>query len=91
MGFFSKTTKWKDETGKKSINFCISYGLLHELDGLKQATGGTRSEMIRTAIRLYIKEKKSQLAAQERRDLETYHVKKQNRKRQVITGLLPDY
>jgi len=91
MGFFSKTTTWKNETGQKSINFCMPHGLLHELDSLKQATGGTRSEMIRTAIRLYIKEKKNQLATQERLDLETYHIKCQNRKRQVITGLLPDY
>lgn len=85
------TTDWKFETGQTSINFCMPYALLCELDGLKQTTGNTRSEMIRTAIRLYIREKKSQLAELEIKELEAYHVKRQNQSRRINTGLLPDY
>jgi len=84
------TTEWKYDTGQTSINFCISYALLFELDGLK-TTGSTRSEMIRTAIRLYIKEKKSQLAEMEMKELENFHVRKVNQSRRINTGLLPDY
>lgn len=86
-----KTTEWKFETGQTSINFCMSYSLLCELDGLKQTTGNNRSEMIRTAIRLYIKEKKEQLAELEIKELENYHIKRQNQSRIINTGLLPDY
>ena len=89
--FMGKTTAWKEATGQQNINFCLPYSLLNELDRLKDVTGGTRSEMIRTAIRLYIKMKMDQLAEQERKALENYHVRQQNQRRQVNTGLLPDY
>lgn len=84
------TTDWKYDTGQTSINFCISYALLCELDGLK-TTGSTRSEMIRTAIRLYIKEKKGQLAEMELKELENYQIKRANNSRKINSGLLPDY
>jgi metal-responsive CopG/Arc/MetJ family transcriptional regulator len=85
------TTDWKFDTGQTSINFCVPYALLCELDGLKQTTGNNRSEMIRTAIRLYIKVKKEQLADQELKELENYHVRRVNNSRRINTGLLPDY
>ncbi len=85
------TTEWKRENGLRSINFCIPIALLQELDWLKQATGSTRSEMIRTGIRMYIMDKKNQLAHQERKALEAHSVRQQNQSRQVNTGLLPDY
>ncbi len=91
MSLKRNTTDWKDETNQKSINFCIHYGLLHELDGLKRTTGSTRSEMIRTAIRLFIQKKKEQLADTEKKDLELYLTRQQNQNRRYETGLLPDY
>ena len=92
MGFFKKkTTQWKQENGLRSINFCMPIPLLQELDWLKNNTGSTRSEMIRTGIRMYIQDKKNQLVDQERKELENYHIRQQNQKRQVNTGLLPDF
>lgn len=92
MGFFKKkTTQWKEENGLRSINFCMPIPLLQELDWWKKNIGSTRSEMIRAGIRMYIKEKKTQLADQERKELENYHVQQQNQKRKMNTGLLPDY
>ena len=85
------TTEWKFDTGQTSINFCMPFALLCELDGIKQITGNNRSEMIRTAIRLYIREKKSQLAEMEIKELENFHVRRVNQSRRINTGLLPDY
>ena len=92
MGFFKKkTTQWKQENGLRSINFCMPIPLLQELDWLKNNTGSTRSEMIRTGIRMYIMDKKKQLADMEKQELQNYHIKQQNQRRQVNTGLLPDF
>jgi len=92
MGFNNQsTTDWKRENGLQSINFCMPIFLLQELDGMKQITGNTRSEMIRTAIRVYLMEKKKILAEQELKALEAYNARQQNQRRQVSTGLLPDY
>ncbi len=91
MSFKSKTSQWKDATDQKSINFCIHYALLSELDGLKRKTGSTRSEMIRMAIRFFIKKKKEQLLESERKELELYLTRQQNQSHQFETGLLPDY
>ncbi|HID70027.1 MAG TPA: hypothetical protein EYP35_06100 [Desulfobacterales bacterium] len=92
MGFFrKKTTQWKQENGLRSINFCMPISLLQELDWWKKATGTNRSEIIRAGIRMYIREKKSQLADQEKKELEAWQIKQQNQRRQVNTGLLPDF
>ena len=85
------TTQYKQENGLKSINFCMPIPLLQELDWLKNHTGSTRSEMIRTGIRMYIMNKKNQLADQEKKELEAYHTHQRNQSRQVNTGLLPDF
>lgn len=92
MSFFrKKTTLWKNENGLKSINFCMPISLLQELDWWKNNIGSTRSEMIRSGIRMYINHKKEQLADTEKRELEAWQVKQQNQKRKVSTGLLPDW
>ena len=92
MGFIKQnTTEYKRENGLRSINFCIPLALLQELDWLKQATGSTRSEMIRTGIRMYIQDRKHSIADQERKALEAYSIRQQNQNRQINTGLLPDY
>jgi len=92
MGFFSKkTTQWKQENGLKSINFCMPIPLLQELDWWRKNIGSTRSEMIRSGIRMYIKEKKNQLADQEKKELEAWQVEQHNKRRKVNTGLLPDW
>ena len=92
MGFFKKkTTLWKQENGLRSINFCMPISLLQELDWWKKTVGTNRSEIIRTGIRMYIQHKKSELADAERLELEAYRIKQQNQRRQVTTGLLPDF
>ena len=92
MGLFGKkTTQWKQENGLRSINFCMPIPLLQELDELKIIIGDNSSNIIRAGIRMYIHHKKNQLADQEKQDLENYHIHQQNQKRQVNTGLLPDF
>jgi metal-responsive CopG/Arc/MetJ family transcriptional regulator len=91
MHIARKTTKWKNATNQKSINFCIGQSLLAELDGLKRTTGSTRSEMIRTGIRLYIQKRKEQLAESERKELDGHLARQRNQSYRVRTGLLPDY
>ncbi len=92
MGFnHQNTTEWKRENGLRSINFCMPVSLLQELDSLREITGSTRSEMLRSSVRMYIQGRKNQLADQERKALEAYGVRQQNQNRQVNTGLLPDY
>ena len=87
-----RTSMWKYETGQKNINFCLPHALLQELDQLKAVIGGTRSEMIRSAIRDFINLKNNTLVEQERRALEAYRLRQQNRQKHVVnTGLLPDY
>ncbi len=72
MNDIGRTTKWKERTDQRSINFCIHYALLYELDSLKQTTGSSRSEMIRSAIRSYIRQRTSQFTTLEQRELESY-------------------
>jgi hypothetical protein len=91
MNDFRRTTNWAETNGMKCQNFYISYGLYNELLSMKNITGSTISEMIRTGIRMYIKEKKRQLADEELRDLNEYRVRQQNQGRRITTGLLPDY
>ncbi len=92
MGFIKQsTTNWKRENGLRSINFCMPIALLQELDTLRLITGSTRSEALRSSVRIYIKERMNQLADQERKALEAYIVRQQNQNRQMSTGLLPDY
>ena len=91
MRLFGKTTHWKEESGLKSINFCMPIPLLQELDWWKKNLAINRSEIIRAGIRLYIKSQKEQLADQERKELENYHIRQQNQRRKVSTGLLPDF
>ena len=86
-----KTTQWKQENGLRSINFCMPIPLLQELDWLRDNIGSTRSEMIRAGIRMYIMNKKNQLADQEKKELEAYYTRQRNQSRQVNTGLLPDF
>ena len=86
-----KTTDWKRENGLRIINFCIPIDLLQEFDWYTTVKGSTRSERIRTLMRRDIKESKETIADEERKALEAYHAKQQNQKRQVNTGLLPDY
>ncbi len=91
MAKYKNTTEWKHKTGQRSINIFMPIPLLSELDSLKDVTGNTRSEMIRTAIRLYIKFKKEQLADEELKELHICKMKKQHQAYQESTGLLPDY
>ena len=92
MGFIKQnTTQWKLENGLKSINFCMPMALLNELDTLRLISGSTRSEALRSSVRIYIQERKKQLADNERIALQTYYAKQQNDNRQMNTGLLPDY
>ena len=92
MGIFGgKTTQWKRQTGKQSIAINMPIALLQELDSIKTVCGGTRTAMILSGIRLYIREQKDMMADQERKALEDYRIRQQNRNRQVNTGLLPDY
>ncbi len=75
MNDIGRTTKWKERTDQRSINFCIPYVLLFELDSLKRTTGSSRSEMIRSAIRSYIRQRKNQLTNLEQRELEGNHTR----------------
>jgi len=85
------TTIWKEENGMKSMNFCIPFTLWLELQNMKATTGSTLSEMLRTAIRAYINDKKRQLVDLELKALQAEHIKRQNKGRRINTGLLPDY
>ncbi len=91
MAKYSNTTEWKHETGQRSINIYLPIPLLRELDSLKDVTGNTRSEMIRTAIRLYIKVKRGQLVEEEMKALNLHKLKREKQANHVSTGLLPDY
>ncbi len=91
MAKYKNTTEWKHETGQRSINIFMPIPLLFELDSMKGVAGSSRSEMIRTAIRLYLKMKKGQLAEEELKELRLNSLKKQQRTMDVNTGLLPDY
>ena len=91
MALYSNTTEWKLATGQKSINFNMPYALYNELNAHMRITSSNRSEVIRNSIRLYLRTIKSELADQERIELQNYHSHQQNQRRQVNTGLLPDY
>ena len=84
MGKYSTTSEWKEINGLKGINVCIPIALLTELDRLCI----NRSEAIRLGIRMYIKQKKTQLTDME---LESSNIHQHNVRKQVNTGLLPDY
>jgi len=91
MALYSNTTEWKLATGHKSINLNLPYALHNELNAHTRITATNRSETIRNAIRYYLRKVKDELADQERRELEAYHIHQQNQRRQVNTGLLPDF
>lgn len=84
-------TEWKRENGLKSINFCIPIILLNELDYWKKHFGMSRSEIIRSGIRMYINHQKDNMIELERKKLGMYHLRNKNRRVEVNTGLLPDY
>ena len=85
------TTEWKEENGLKSMNFCIPFALWIELQNMKSTLGASISSMIRDGIRMYLKERKKQMAEEELRELQEYQINRQNRGRRINTGLLPDY
>ncbi len=91
MKDIGKTTKWKDSTDQRSINFCIHYALLYELDSLKQTTGSSRSEMIRTAIRSYIKQRKGQLTGLEQHEQESYNTRSKRISQRANGDSAPEY
>ena len=84
-------SEWKIENGLKSINFCIPITLLQELDYWKKHFGMSRSEIIRSGIRMYINHQKDNMVKSERHKLDMYYLKNKNKKLEVNTGLLPDY
>lgn len=85
------TTEWKRENGLRSINFCIPISLLQELDWLKNDTGSSRSEMIRSGIIMYIRSRKREMLDYERQQIEERKIHQKKLNNQVNTGLLPDY
>ncbi|MBU1566861.1 MAG: hypothetical protein KJ630_14715 [Proteobacteria bacterium] len=85
------TTLWKEENGLKSMNFCIPFALWIELQNMKTTLGATLSSMIRDAIRLYLKERKKQIADEELRELQEYNVRKQHQGRRLNNGFFPDF
>mgnify|MGYP003586880644 CR=1 FL=1 len=91
MRKLKSTTVWKEENGLKSMNFCIPFALWLELQNMRSTCGETLSQMIRDGIRMYLKERKRQIADMELRELQEYQVKRQNSYRRINTGLLPDY
>ena len=91
MTYQTKTTQWKELTNNKSINFCIKHSLLSELNGLQKITGKTRSEIIRSAIRQYIKTTKERLLERERIELDLHLTRQEKKRYTPNTGLLPDY
>lgn len=91
MNGYKRTTNWKEENGMKSMNFCIPFALWLELQNMKNTTGSTISEMIRTGIRMYINDKKRQLVDLELKALQAEHLNRKNQSGRINTGLLPDY
>ena len=88
---YSTTTEWKLETGKKSINLNLPFALYNELNAHTKITATNRSEIIRNSIRLYLRTVKNELAEREKIELQNYQTREQNQRRQINTGLLPDY
>ena len=91
MALYSNTTEWKLATGHKSINLNLPYALNDELNAHTRITATNRSETIRNAIRYYLRKVKDDLVEAERMEIEAYHIQRQNQRRQVNTGLLPDF
>ena len=91
MAPYSNTTEWKLATNMKSINLNMPYALFNELNAHTRVTASNRSEIIRNSIRLYLRTIRNELAEQERIEIQNYHTHQQNQRRQVNTGLLPDY
>ena len=85
MARYSNTTEWKLATGHKSINLNLPYALHNELNAHTRITATNRSETIRNAIRYYLRKVTTELVETERMELEAYHVRQQNQKKQAVT------
>ena len=85
MALYSNTTEWKLATGHKSINLNLPYALHNELNAHTRITSTNRSEIIRNAIRYYLRKMKDELVDAERLELENYQIHQQNQRREAIS------
>ena len=77
MAKYNNTTVLVVDTKQRGINLYVPIPIVSELDSLQCTTRNTRSEMIRTAIRSYIKKIKDQLLDEELKFLSLHNLRKE--------------